>query len=382
MKIGVMAPEKSGKTSYLVGLYGTLVHTKNKKPSSEYGLSYEWTDKEQEGFLERQFRVLLRRDIGKQRFPPKTEGIHRHRVKVGHKEDNVFGEIELVDFPGELLRGDSPDKGAPVKAGDVEKALTECAGFVVLLDANYLSAQEGDELEEIEIDVGTAASQIDRVLWQTIGKRAHGSIGVPIALCISKYDRLTYGQRESAYSKAHALFPRFYEMNREHPIFITGVSLGAGIEEEGRFSPLQLESALEFCLAMCAFIERDSQRDRASKEDDRKYEAKRKRWELEEKIQKRKNLGIFGRIGEYLDTGKTASDYQQEADDYSDNEDWHQRQKEEYRSRASEFIRIGEEAARHIRDVDNPGVIYYNGEEHRFKKSIGTGFPLEKVTDL
>ena len=138
MKIGIMAPEASGKTSYLVGLYGTLVHTNGKRLPDECGLYYEWMDREQKGLMERQYRALLRRDTGNARFPQKTIGLHRHRVKVGHKEENISTEIELVDFPGELLWGENTDKSNPVKARDVDSALTECGGFIVLLDANYL----------------------------------------------------------------------------------------------------------------------------------------------------------------------------------------------------------------------------------------------------
>ena len=373
MKIGIMAPERSGKTSYLAGLYGTLVHTNGRRLPGECNLYYEWTDREQKGQMERQYRALLRRDIGAARFPQKTDGLHRHRIKVGHKEESISAEIELVDFPGELLWDENTYNSSSVKAGDVDRALTECAGFIVLLDANYLRASEEEELSTL-----TSAPDIDRVLRDAIRKGTHGSIGVPVALCISKYDCLFSEEKEAAHSKAQALFPAFFATSREHPVFVTGVTLGEGIENGGKFAPVQLESALEFCLAMCAFKERDAQRGHANREDDREYEERRQARELRDDIEEREG-NILTAFGRWWTTGKTVSDIREEADSHSSRAARYEAQADAHRSRASEFIRIGEEAARHFRNVDNTGTIYYKGEEHRFKETVGTGFPLEEL---
>jgi hypothetical protein len=373
MKIGIIAPERSGKSSYLAGLYGTLVHTNGRRLPGECGLYYEWMDREQKGQMEKQYRTLLQRDIGAARFPTKTVGLHRHRVKVGHKEEPISAEIELVDFPGELLWGENMDKGNPLKARDVDSVLTGCAGFIVLLDANYLRV-----LDEEEASLLTSAPDIDRVLRDAIRKGTHGSIGVPVALCISKYDCLFSEEREAAHSKAQALFPAFFATSREHPVFVTGITLGEGIENGGKFAPVQIESALEFCLAMCAFKERDTQRAHASREDDREYEARRKERELRNDIEKRKG-NLFTAVGRWWTTGKTMNELRVEADSHSSKADRYEAQADGHRSRASEFIRIGEEAAKHFHNVDNNGVIYYKGEVHRFKASIGTGFPLEEL---
>ena len=236
--------------------------------------------------------------------------------------------------------------------------------------------------DEDEMSTLTSAPDIDRVLRDAIRKGTHDSIGVPVALCISKYDCLFSEEREASHIKAQALFPAFFATSREHPVFVTGVTLGEGIEKGGKFAPVQLESALEFCLAMCAFKERDSQHTQASREDDRRYEAKKKVWELEDKIQKRKDMNIFEAVGDWWKTGKTVNDYQKEADDHNDTVAWHERREQSHRSKASEFIRIGEEAARHFQNVDNTGVIHYKGEEHRFKYTIGTEFPLEEFEEL
>jgi Double-GTPase 2 len=404
MKIGIMAPEESGKTSYLVGLYGTLIHIKNRKLSSEYGLHYEWTNKAQKGLLEHQFDMLQQDDIGRDRFPEKTDDIHRHKVRIKHKEENIYRDIELIDFPGALLRGDTGNSTV-VNAETVENTLAECAGFIVLLDARYLL------LSETRMAGKTGANDIDRVLEKTIAKRAYGSIGVPVALCISKYDYLPPDQKEAAYGKIKTLFPRFFASNHEHPFFMTGVSLGTDIEEGGEFDPFQLENPLEFCLAMCAFIERDSEQKQANDERDGQYEVEGKIDKIEEEIRRRKSMsiseivneqvgnvkktgrtdagiisaaGFMGtfRIAERLWPNLTAKSYQEQIDSHREVADRHERRKEKHRSTASESIRIGEEAARRIRDVDNPGIIYYKGKEYHFKRTIGSSFPLEEVIAL
>ncbi len=370
MKIGIMAPQESGKTSYLVGLYGTLVHIKSLEPISQHGLNYEWMDKAQQAAMERQFETLLEGTLGKARFPIKTEEISHHRVKVGHKRDGVFGEIELIDFPGEVLKGVE----RKVKPADLERALTECMGFIVLLDANYL------KVSSIRGRLGAAVGHIDAMLRKTIEKRAYGSIGVPVSLCISKYDCLSPQEEESAYYKARAMFPRFFEMNHEHPLFLTGVSLGDEIENGGEFEPFQLENALQFCLSFCAFRERDAKYEAAGREDDREYAARRQARELKEDIEEREG-NIFTAFGRWWATGKTVSDIREEADSHSSRAASYEAQADAYRSRASEFIKIGEEAARHIREMDNIGMIYYKGKVHRFKNTIGTGFPLEAMEE-
>lgn len=371
MKIGIMAPQESGKTSYLVGLYGTLVHIKSLEPTSEHGLNYEWMDKAQQAVMEGQFETLLNGRLGKARFPEKTYEIYHHRVRVGHKREHVFGEIEFIDFPGEVLKG----KENKVKPADLERALTECMGFIVLLDANYL------KVSAISGRLGAAVGHIDAMLRKTIEKRAYGSIGVPVSLCISKYDCLSPQEEESAYHKARAMFPRFFEMNHEHPLFLTGVSLGDDIENGGEFEPFQLENALQFCLSFCAFQARDLQHEQASRADGWEYEARGKARELRNDIEEREG-SIFTAFGRWWTTGKTVSDIREEADSHSSRADRYEEQADTHRSRASEFIKIGEEAARHIReDVDNPGMIYYKGKEHHFKETVGTGFPLEAIEE-
>lgn len=371
MKIGLMAPQESGKTSYLVGLYGTLVHLKSLEPSSQHGLNYEWMDKIQQAAMEDQFETLLKGKLGKARFPIKTKTMYHHRVRVGHKRENVFGEIEFIDFPGEVLRG----KEEKVTPADLERALTDCMGFIVLLDANYLKRSA------IGGRLGAAVGHIDAMLRKTIEKRAYGSIGVPVSLCISKYDCLSPQEQELAYHKARAMFPRFFEMNHEHPLFLTGVSLGDEIESGGEFEPFQLDNALQFCLSFCAFRERDAKYEAASREGDREYEARRQARTLREDIEERE-ASVWKAMTRWWETGKTISDVREKANDYASQADRHGRQGGEHRSRASELITIGEEAARHIReDLDNPSIIYYKGKEHRFKETVGTEFPLEAIEE-
>lgn len=365
MKIGIMAPEDSGKTSYLVGLYGTLVHDKNRQLSSEYGLYYEWVNKDQKGELEYQFGMLLQ-EKGKQRFPRKKKGIIYHRIGVECKDEKVSREIELIDFPGGLLRGNIPSNTEGDKKGNdliltaenVEAALTECDGFIVLLDATHFKTPAIKDGSEYDEAYWTAANDIAHVIEQTVQKRAHGTTGVPVALCISKYDLIPYDQKPSAFENFQKLFPRFFTTTFAHPIFMTCVSLGAGIEDGAKFDPLHLEKPLEFCLAMCAFNERDSERKQAEK--------------IEKNIPKLKNMNAFqafmaGVISVYtLGLPLIIVNH------------YYQMMKQ-HLSKAEEFARIGEEAVKPIRGVDNQGIIYYKGKKHRFKNEIGTDFPLEEL---
>lgn len=83
----------------------------------------------------------------------------------------------------------------------------------------------------------------------------------------------------------------------------------------------------------------------------------------------------------WWDTGKTVGDIREEANSHYSRADQYEAQADGHRSKASEFIKIGEEAARHIREMDNTGIIYYKGKEHRFKETIGTKFPLEAAEE-
>src|SRR5262249_40361214 len=138
MRIGLLAPEENGKTSYLTALYAVLVHDKPDK--ADYPVRYAIKDPLCQLELNEKFQKLIDESLPKdKRFPEKTRNNNtyfEYQVGAVHKASAFSQEVTLVDFPGELLRGSSQE--TRVVFDKVQAALSSCDAFIVVLDAEVL----------------------------------------------------------------------------------------------------------------------------------------------------------------------------------------------------------------------------------------------------
>jgi len=362
MRVGVFAPSGSGKTSYLVGLYDVL-NEKSLLSDTEYALSFAIEDRAVRGAFDGHCRTLLMKR-GKPRFPRPTEELTRFSFAVRHKVKNYKHVIEVLDFPGEAIRGDRPNADA---AAQVEKYHTSCDAFIVLLDGSVFARSLGPRETPYEL----AAKSIHDQLDEAIRSKANSELtkaGTPVAFCVSKLDLLDRDQVCKATETLRKIFVRIFESNPPCPILLAGVSLGQDIETDGEFAPFHLEVPLEFCLLMCAANATLHNNELEMRWDGYRYTTK-------EKLERRTAMALLDRLFDWWQTGRTQKSYVEELK--SDTARF-----QEYARKTHEFRSLAEEALRALRDLP-PGEapeIYLSGKQCKLAERLGNGgFPLEPI---
>jgi GTPase SAR1 family protein len=157
MKIGILAPEESGKTSFITALYGVL---DDKNTNNKYPLRYEFTDKKQKSDLAKAFTKLLSTDIGNERFPRGNVVITDYKLTVSHIDDpDDTINLSFLDYPGGLVRSyvDEDDDDASNKFSEY---ITQCDAYIILIDIHRLLAPAKDYVVKNK----TAVSDITKFL--------------------------------------------------------------------------------------------------------------------------------------------------------------------------------------------------------------------------
>lgn len=264
MRIGLLAPQENGKTSYFVALYSVL--TQDKPEALSYPVNYTVKNKVQQERLDTQYQNLCNKRLPKsERFPEKTRNTHvEYEFEAQDRTSREKHEIVVVDFPGELLRGGNNET---LKAHEnAMAALKTCDAFIVVLDAEYLTSDDRSESKS-RLSPGHINSLLDGVLHSE--RKEFSALGVPVAFCVSKLDllgKLNVDQRptlEKAYKRIRQMFPSFFHEQHRHPVLIGGVSLGQTIagkpgEEKddaklgGPFEPFFIDTPFEFCVGFCS----------------------------------------------------------------------------------------------------------------------------------
>lgn len=385
MRIGLLAPEENGKTSYLTALYAVLVHDKPDKV--DYPVRYVIKDPVCQKELNDRFRKLIDESLPKsQRFPLKTtkDDLIEYKVEVVHKTTAFHQEVTLVDFPGELLRGSSEVNREYFNK--VKAALISCDAYIVILDAEVLirKTKYAKKARLSPSDINNLLTEVLRIKGDK-----YAVYGVPIAFCASKLDLLCSledGQEDSiteAYATIMELFPDLFSSAQKHPVMIAGVSLGqhiagaSGDEQNkdalgGPFEPFFIETPFEFCLSMCAYsaakhhdAEEDRWRDLQTKE--------------ERKAQETRNLGFLEWLDEW---GKIPGFFSTPTAHYEREARVSQRLSERDCDRSREFHSIGLSVIEEVAATAPSGAyaIFVGGRRYQFKKATNRwSYPLEPL---
>jgi hypothetical protein len=229
MRIGLLAPEDNGKSSYLITLYGVLINDRNIE--IPYPMQYSVKSDVQKHELNAKFKTLADEEkLAAERFPVKNrDGVVEYIFGTTHKPSGLVYEITIVDFRGGLLRGAETDQGLS-EYNSLKASLSSCDAFIVLLDSALVikksryAAMGALSPDDINQMISSAISSSKN--------REFSKTGVPVAFCVSKFDKLGTlhaGQAEAiatSYEKISPLFSRFFSAAHQTPVMITGTSLG------------------------------------------------------------------------------------------------------------------------------------------------------------
>src|SRR5579885_724712 len=325
MRLGVFAPQQTGKSSYLVGLYGVLTE-KNLLPPSAYALSYAFEDPDVMGNFDLLFERLLN-ETGKSRFPVKTSELAQFSLIVTHKEKRYRHAIEVLDFPGEAVRGNRPGTTAATRVAAFHDL---CDAFIVLLDGRAFTETKGRQTAYM-LAAHQIYEQLDKAM-RTMANRELTKLGTPVAFCISKLDLLDAEQVRVAAATIRRTFVRIFEADPPSPVLVAGVSLGTNIEDDGEFDPLQLEVPLEFCIAMCAA-------NAVHYNDELETRWAGYRATTKSKVDRRTAMGFFERFFDRLETGRSLKSYSEELESDTKRRNEYARKTNEFRSLAEEALK-------------------------------------------
>ena len=326
MRIGILAPEQSGKSSYLAALHAVLTE---KAATNAYPIRFKLNDPNQQKRLDGYVRNLVL-ERGQMRFPPKTNAITDYKYAASLTADgSVEEELEIVDYPGGFIRG--ADEKDIAEQRDLIASLQRCDGLIILLDAQHLieAAEDGDDYT---LGYRTAAGDVADLLRRCaqshlVNNTRSVAWSIPMVFCITKFDKyadvavsfsVAPAIKETddganpplllAVKKVRELFSAFFEPvpkgsleKKDYLTMITAVSLGHGIENNGRFKPFNLLSSLEFCIGFAAG---QKQAIFGGEADEHMSGKNRNR----QKAQERREMGPLDTISDFLDTFEFGSD--------------------------------------------------------------------------
>jgi len=260
MRIGLLAPESNGKSSYLVALYGVLINDRNI--DTTYPMHYSVKNDVQKLELNEKFRKLAdETKLAVERFPKKTlDGVVEYVFTTTHKSSGLAYDVTIVDFSGELLRGATSD-GERDLYNSLQTSLSGCDAFIVLLDSTFVV--EGSKYAAMGALSPNDINQMISAATASSRNKEFSNGGVPVAFCVSKFDKLGTlhaGQAEAiatSYKKVSPLFPRFFSESCQNPVMITGTSLGEHIEPgpnglAGALEPFMIGTPFEFAVFLGA----------------------------------------------------------------------------------------------------------------------------------
>lgn len=260
MKIGLLAPKGSGKSCYVVGLFGTLGEINADIDSK---LQYEWLDPEQRGRMDNAYGRLIDNELeALERLPRPTGDITSYKFEVRYRaQDTNVAALELLDSPGGLLCGDVQGSGSggtkdAVNSVELDEALVNCDAFIVLLDCTKFdkpgtSSARGKP--SLRSSYQLATDHIRRILTKAVRRAQNEEFAIqsiPIALCLTKIDKCQPSKQIFDQLKSH--FRSLFHESCRSPIMTTGLTLGPNIDEGGVFDPNRLELPLEFCFGLSA----------------------------------------------------------------------------------------------------------------------------------
>jgi hypothetical protein len=197
MKIALLAPSGAGKTVYLTGLYGVLTQ---ELSNSGYGINFDVTSRKLKGDLDKRYnRLVEHNDFGKG-----TEVIDTYPFSLSSPNKSGAPDeisIEIVDFPGEFLH--QADETNEKEVEKTIRKLSECDGFIVLLDGDSL-IQSADRQNARSLPNKVKANDVQVVLNAALERRrrrivpeltdpneyAFGSGVTPVVFGLTKGDKI------------------------------------------------------------------------------------------------------------------------------------------------------------------------------------------------
>ncbi|MES2729491.1 MAG: hypothetical protein V4621_05245 [Pseudomonadota bacterium] len=280
MKIALIAPSGAGKTAYLTGLYGVLTQDLSH---SRYGIDTTVTDTLLDSFLSERFDNLT---DGK--FGEGTKGITPYPFLLRTDIMNQAHElpVEIIDFKGSNLH--KADEGALEEKEETIEQLSECDGFIVLLDGDTFiqsaAKQNARGLQNL-----TRAHAINEVLTTALERRkarpeshltsadeyAFGHGKTPIVFALTKGDMVAeWLNTENADKKISKTLKQLFEQRAESGVVydpsegpianfirsqfprimddpdVTTLRMAVSTydSKQGYFEPLNLEYAFQFVL--------------------------------------------------------------------------------------------------------------------------------------
>jgi len=391
MKIGLIAPQDNGKTSYLVALYAVLVQDFSTRRG--YPLRFSVHDPRLERWLDDRFGNLVDEDLplkseeiaDDQRFPRGTQDeVTEYALDITERATGFEQRVSLVDFPGEVMRGAASEGQGDIHS-EMLGQLTGCDAFIVLLDAEALLSRKR----------WTAKTQLSPAKIETIIRKAiaqssyrrFSKIGVPIAFCMSMADKVASllsgaeDARETGYERIVELFPSFFDSAHRHPVLVTAVSLGESIGiappgapgRGGPFEPFMIEKPFEFCVAFGALSAMTNARQMEDRWDAGadEYDSNRRR---------ASDLDLFETIGDWFRSG--ASIGQTPEARWAEKRDTNRSFARSSGAEAAKFSAIVSLFVEHLRDPGNAShySIYHGGRLQELTDTIRAGeLPLRPV---
>jgi len=243
MRIALLAPSGSGKTCYVVSLFGVLAH-KLKKDAVQYPVKYEFTNSSQRNILQPQFRKMVR-ERGESRFPRSTDERTDYNMQLSlHADNDDYLDVTLVDYPGGVLTREYSESEL---IEEIIEDLSLFDGFIVLLDANDLFSEDPYETGE-----SLADSQICAILEEARKQKYDHEFtqhGIPVVFGVTKFDETEKTLVEGK-ARIQELFPNFFNHHSDCIPAITAISLGEDITGSGKFDPLNIDTPFDICVAL------------------------------------------------------------------------------------------------------------------------------------
>ena len=245
LKIAMLAPENAGKTTYLAALYGVLME-RNTDP--DYPLRFHVSDPATKGTLDGYFEALALRGA----YPKKTTQQLDISLSVSSRSTEQSVSLQLMDFAGRLIRG-VREEGDEEEYDDLIKSLSQCHGYILLLDAGQLAhtsryrRQHSLAIADVEQVISGAAKAGDKGLMD----------GRPLVFGLSKLDSLVDADAaggasslERCIDNAQEHFRGYFDGSGPLVPMLCGVSMWDESGEGGEFSPYNVGLALDYCVGM------------------------------------------------------------------------------------------------------------------------------------
>ena len=222
MKIGIIGPTGSGKTSYLLGMIKEMIHT-------ECGFSIRISDPKTIGDLKDKMLKLTDKYLSaNERWPVSSTSLEEYTLELFDNR-NKYVDIQWIECPSELF-----------KIAQGQERLAKTIGSVdflfVCVDGSLLQGNE-DALEDIADDFHNKSGCDIRNALMCVSLKSDEAFP-PVCILITKYDAVSPALRkqEPLQEILQLIFPELFQQ-KSGIVAICPVSLGKNIAEGGRVQP-------------------------------------------------------------------------------------------------------------------------------------------------